>query len=395
MTGNPNPPVEAGHVTSTRILMLCDWLPPDFGAVGQYATGFAQRLAQEGAHVVLVGFSSTASSRTLEPMGAGRLHTIRIRQRTMDRASLLRRALWTLSANLALLWGARRELLHCDEIRFTGSPAYLLHFVMPVASVLGVRTRYRITDFHPECLIAARRRKSWWLRLLGGVTNAWRRRVDVIEVLGDDQRRRLLDCGVAPERMELLRDDAPVAIDPLATPAPTPPALAGHKTLLYSGNWGEAHDHETFIEGYRLFTQARPGEVGLWLNATGKRVPAIVSALERLGLPFAHTPTVPLAQLAGVLCAADIHLITLDDRFVGYVMPSKVYGCIASGRPVLFVGSADSDVHALCRDRLRPECYRRVSTGDSAGLASALADLLQCGRPGARIGNIPATEIEQ
>ena len=40
------------------IVMLCDWLPPDFGAVGQYALGFARELAGAGNHVALVGFSS-------------------------------------------------------------------------------------------------------------------------------------------------------------------------------------------------------------------------------------------------------------------------------------------------------------------------------------------------
>jgi glycosyltransferase involved in cell wall biosynthesis len=374
--------------------MLCDWLPPDFGAVGQYAVGFAQQLAHEGADVVLVGFSSSASSRTQQRLGKGRLRILRLRQRPMDRSGLVRRALWTLSANLILLWGARRELRACHEVRFTGSPAYLIHFVMPVARILGLRTRYRITDFHPECLIAARRQTGWWLRLLSAATNARRRQVDVIEVLGNDQGRRLVASGVSPERVELRRDPSPISIDPDTPPARTPPGLAGLKTVLYSGNWGEAHDHETFMEGFLLFTQLLPGKAGLWLNATGKRVPEVTAALERLRLPFVHTPPVPLQQLPGVLCAADIHLITLDDRFVGYVMPSKVYGCIASGRPVLFVGSADSDVHALCRDQVRPEKYRRVETGDAAGLAYALADLLQLERPDALAGREPMTGID-
>ena len=30
----------------------------------------------------------------------------------------------------------------------------MIHFVMPLAKLYGRRTRYRITDFHPECLMA-------------------------------------------------------------------------------------------------------------------------------------------------------------------------------------------------------------------------------------------------
>ena len=48
-----------------------------------------------------------------------------------------------------------------------------------------------------------------------------------------------------------------------------------------------------------------------------------------------------------LLLAADVHLITLRDPFVGYVLPSKVHACIESGKRILFIGSPSSDVHLL------------------------------------------------
>ena len=41
-----------------RLVYICDWLPPDFGAVGQYAVMFARQWAREGWAVTLVGLSS-------------------------------------------------------------------------------------------------------------------------------------------------------------------------------------------------------------------------------------------------------------------------------------------------------------------------------------------------
>ena len=79
--------------------------------------------------------------------------------------------------------------------------------------------------------------------------------------------------------------------------------------------------------------------------------------------------------MGSVLKAADLHLITLDDRFVGYVLPSKVYACIESGRPVL-IGHADSDVHLLCGQQLDPQRYRRVDVGDVASTKIALEHFL-------------------
>jgi hypothetical protein len=355
--------------------MLCDWLPPDFGAVGQYAVGYARELAAQGHQVSLVGFSSTAASCTDEQVGTGTLRTRRLHRPAYDRASLLARAWWTLGANLALLWGARRELRRCEEIRFTGSPPYMLLFVMPLAKVLGVRTRYRITDFHPECLVAALGRTPPGLRLIGALSNFWRRRVDVIEVLGDDQARRLAEADVHTETV-LRRDPSPIEIAPGTVPATPPAAAAGRKLVLYSGNWGVAHDHETFVRGYQAFNARYPGKAWLWLNATGKRVDQVATALSAAGVPYGRTEPVPLERLPGVLLAADLHLITLEDAFVGFVMPSKVYACIASGRPILFIGSAGSDVHTLCRSTLPPDKYRRVDVGDVEGACAALVDLL-------------------
>lgn len=360
--------------------MLCDWLPPDFGAVGQYAVSFARELAEDGHHVALVGFSSTAASCVQERVGAGLLRVRRLHRPAYNRTNLLLRAWWTLGANLALLWGARHELRRCEEVRFTGSPPYLVHFIMPVALLLGVRTRYRITDFHPECLIAALGRSTVSLRVLNMATNFWRRRVGVIEVLGEDQGRRLADCGVDPDRIVLQRDPSPVAVDPQAEAAQVPSAAGSRGIILYSGNWGVAHDYRTFVEGYRQLCSHRPELAWLWLNATGKRADVVSEMLESLELPFTRTAPVPLERLAGVLLAADVHLITLEDAFVGYVMPSKVYACIASGRPILFIGSADSDVHALCEQHLPPSHYVRVDVGDSQGVCSALEHLLVIGR---------------
>jgi hypothetical protein len=58
-----------------------------------------------------------------------------------------------------------------------------------------------------------------------------------------------------------------------------------------------------------------------------------------------------------------------------------VYACIESGRPVLFIGHADSDVHLLCSQRMRPEDYRRADVGDVVAARAALEHLLGRGGP--------------
>jgi hypothetical protein len=80
-----------------------------------------------------------------------------------------------------------------------------------------------------------------------------------------------------------------------------------------------------------------------------------------------------LEKLANLLVTPDAHLITLSDAFVGFVLPSKVHGCIASNKPILYVGSKRSDVHRLGLGG--SAYYRQVSVGDVAGCSAALEDI--------------------
>jgi len=220
------------------------------------------------------------------------------------------------------------------------------------------------------------------LSLLLGLTNFWRRRVDGFEVLGEDQRRRLNVTGVPAERIALVRDGSPVTFVPDGPVEPLPADLGGKCVLLYSGNYGVAHEVETVVRGYELHHRQGSGRVYLWLSATGGGAEEVARRLGAAGLPFHRSSPVSLDKLPGLLRAPAAHLVTLRDAFVGYVMPSKIYACLESGRPLVFVGSAESDVDLLARSV--PGGYWRVSCGDFNGFATALESLAeQCGVTGA------------
>jgi hypothetical protein len=230
---------------------------------------------------------------------------------------------------------------------------------------------YRITDFHPECAMAERNRPSPLLNLLYRATLFWRRQVNTFEILGYDQGERLAEIGIQADRIRFKPDPSPVTIGPDTAPLQRPPGAEGKFLLLYSGNWGVAHDHVTFVEAYRRHYCEGRAKVLLWLNAVGGKAQKVAEALTSLGLPFVRGTPVPLDKLASLLVTPDAHLITLSDRFVGFVLPSKVYGCVQSGKPVLFIGSCRSDVHRICAER-GDQLYRRVEVGDVAAGAQAL-----------------------
>jgi len=353
-----------------RIVIIADWLPPDFGAVGQYMQLRARALAERGHDVTLIGLTSGEPSLRREARGQGTLTELRLYAKPVPRTSLLARLGWTIWTDLRLVAAGCRFLRQADGILFTGSPPFMIHVLAPLRWLWRGRLVYRITDFHPECLIAAQPRPSLALSLLLALTNFWRRRIDGFEVLGLDQKRRLAATGVSGQRIALVRDGSPVAFSADDAIEPLPPALADACVLLYSGNYGIAHEVDTVAEGYARHHREGSGRVRLWLSATGAGAEELERRLTAQGLPFHRSPPVPLDRLAGLLRAPAAHLVTLKDSFVGYVMPSKIYACVDSGRPVLFVGSAESDVDLLARPAKAG--YWRVACGDVAGFARSL-----------------------
>jgi hypothetical protein len=246
----------------------------------------------------------------------------------------------------------------------------MLFFVFLVKAIRRTRLVYRITDFYPEVLIAELGRRPWLL-VLERLTWSLRRRVDGFEVLGEDQRAILIAGKIAPDRIHLKRDISPVAIRGDEEPVNAPAPLQGMQVLLYSGNYSVAHESETVLAGLIRHHEEGLGAFGLWLNGTGSKADIVEQQLRRAGIPVVRSQPGPLEELPRLLATADAHLISLREEFSGIVLPSKVYGCIASRRPILFVGPSSSDVHLLCRDAGLP-AYEHVEVGDIVGFAAAL-----------------------
>ena len=363
---------------STNLLFyIVDWLPPDFGAVGQYGAIYARELAVAGRDVRLIGLTTGDHSTTRELLANGKVfQTTRIHSTNYLKSGFVARLLWTFRTNIRIVYEVVRDLKSSQaDIIFTGAPPFMLLFIIFVKIIRNTRLIYRITDFYPEVLIAELGRRPWLL-VIERLIWFLRRKVDRFEVLGDDQRTILIAGGIAPDRIYLKRDISPVEIRDDELPIEVPGHLKGLQVLLYSGNYGVAHDSDTVVGGLIKHHSEGTGTFGLWLNAIGSRAERVEKQLREAGIPVVRSQPGQLEELPRLLVTADAHLITLRPEFSGIVLPSKVYGCIASRRPVLFVGPASSDVHVLCRDADLPT-YEHVETGDVDGFAAALDRLAE------------------
>lgn len=367
-------------MTCRPLIIVCDWIPPAFGAVGQYQLAAAREAARAGRPATLIGLGAVAEVEEEQFDSGATLRIIRLAAKPVKKGKLLVRGIWALKMNARLVKRTLAALRKGDdaEIKVTGSPPFLSYLLIALNTLfLRRRITYRMTDFYPETALAAGK-----ARLLAPALPVFRwlrRRVTTLEVLSECQVRRLVEAGIPRGRISVVRDGSPVDFSKPIT-IPERPFPEGTVTLLYSGNLGEAHDVETFAEAYRRHIQSGSNRVRLWLNATGTKKEHLENFCRAHGLPIHVTPPVPLADLPGVLASAGMHLVSLGRPFWGYVIPSKVYGCIESGRPILYIGPEESDVHMLTRNLPGSASVRN---GDVETCARVL-DLLEVSPPAAR-----------
>ncbi len=122
--------------------------------------------------------------------------------------------------------------------------------------------------------------------------------------------------------------------------------VEGKFVIGYSGNMGRVHEFDTIIGA----AEALKGDdriVFLFIGGGAQR-DGIESRARERGLSNIHfQPYQPRENLAESLSVPDVHLVSLLPAVEGFVFPSKFYGILAAGRPVIFVGQRDGEIARL------------------------------------------------
>jgi hypothetical protein len=131
-----------------------------------------------------------------------------------------------------------------------------------------------------------------------------------------------------------------VTLTPWALLEPARPLSPNILTLrlLYSGNFGRAHAFERTLQVAR---RLRNTGASFDFSVRGNCEHLLRAAVSDQDENIAFLPFVPKDQLEARLAMADIHIVSLQDNWTGAVVPSKFFGALAAGRPVLFEGSED------------------------------------------------------
>ncbi|NNJ26271.1 glycosyltransferase family 4 protein [Alienimonas chondri] len=347
-----------------RVLFLNRSYWPDAEATGQLLTELAEDLARgacgpqdrknqdEGADelplerfapeiAVVCGRPNwNPSGVKCKSFGASVRHGVtihRVWHTRWDKAFLRNRA-----ANfVTFLIGAVARALFCRraDVVVVETDPFLLALVGPL---LKLRHRAKLVvyaqDVHPELGVAIGRVPDWRsVRLLSAALRRSYRRADRIVTLSRDMRDTFVRFGVDPGRVEVVPNwTCTAAVHPVRpfNPFRGRHGLEGKFVVMHSGNMGQTQRLEALVDAAASLRN-REDVAFLFVGNGSLQASLRERAAELPNVRF--LPYEPKEKLAESLSAADLHVVSIDPRAVPYMMPSKLYGILASGAACLAI----------------------------------------------------------
>jgi colanic acid biosynthesis glycosyl transferase WcaI len=345
-----------------RFTFLNQFYPPDEAPTGLLLADVAEELVRQGHEVQVIcgqGVYWRSDAGAAPPNG---VRVVRVREMRFSRGQGGRLASYLSFLALAALRGLKESR---TDVLVTMTTPPLLHLAGSLAARLhGCKHYLWEMDVYPDVAIAAGAMDGV-ARLVGPLLDYPRRRCQGIIALGECMKARLAGRGISPQKIHVAENWADgEAIRPAAFPP-------GPLTLLYSGNLGLAHEIETLRAIVPRLHDPSRFRFRFAGSGVGRKLMA-KNGERKCWEHVSFEPYSPLSHLSEHLADCHIGLVTEKREALGCIVPSKIYGLMAAGRPVLFIGPKEATPARILE---RYECGWQVEPGQVDEAVELLARL--------------------
>jgi glycosyltransferase involved in cell wall biosynthesis len=362
-----------------KLLFINQYYWPDHASTAQHLTDLAESLAARGFEChVLCSQSRYKPGEPTPPAEEVRngVHIHRVPATSLGRKSTLARMTDYLSFYARAVIKAMR-LPRFDAVVTLTTP--------PIIGLVGTLLRKLkgsahvcwSMDLHPDAGVALKRMPATnpVVKALAWLSDAVLRQADRVVVLGPYMADRVLMKGVRADRVAEIpvwsRKDEVFPVPRETNSLRKRLGYTDELVCMYSGNLGLAHTFDEFLAAARALRDRE--DVAFLFVGGGPRLSEVKAAKERDGLENIRIlDYFPREELHLSLSAADVHLISMRPEMTGIVVPGKLYGVMASGRPAVFVGPAHCESADLVR---RSGGGFSIPHGDADGVVKALERL--------------------
>jgi colanic acid biosynthesis glycosyl transferase WcaI len=335
-----------------KVLLLNLYYPPDTSATARMAAAFIEPLAQKNNVTVICGRPSydpteRRSWRFWQTEQLNDVHVIRVGSTDYPRTQMRRRVFNYLS--YVALSVPKSLFVPCDVVLAMTDPPFEGIVGAFVAMLKRKPFVYNIRDMYPDMAVGGSIVKPGWMARVWEKLHRWAlRRATRVIVLGEDMKSRIAAKGVALDRIDVVRDGAETSYSPITASGFDADVIRMIRSdfrfvLVHAGNLGFYGAWETLLAAARELQSDGVGLVCVGDGAQRPRLQNLAADIPNVRfLPF-----FPASKVSSVIAAADAHIITIKRGLEGVVVPSKMYGILTAGRPIIAVAPKETDAVTL------------------------------------------------
>jgi glycosyltransferase involved in cell wall biosynthesis len=354
-----------------RVLVVNQYFHPDSSATAQLLTELCDDLAKASQVNVIAGRPSYNPVTRVEDDGERAVRVKRTWSTTFDRTwmpgRLLNYATYLASSVIQAMATSRPDVL----LAWTDPP--LIGLVAAIAArARRVPLVLTTQDIFPDVAIQLG-------RLHNRAAIATLRRASKVQFstaarvvsIGRDMNERLLELGVPATKLRTISNWADgTRIVPLENVSPLRRAwgLDGHFVVMHSGNVGLSQSLDALIGAAALLRDR--ADIAFVIVGEGAAKAHLQADVDRQGLSNVRFVSYQAkSSLSESLGAADVHIVGLKRGLAGFIVPSKVYGIMAAGRPMVAAVEAQSEPGRIVEEH---KCGLRVEPDDPKALAEGI-----------------------
>lgn len=256
----------------------------------------------------------------------------------------LRHSLFYISLFIKLLIYTSRN----SHLFVISNPPYNGFIAAIIKAFKNYRYFFTVKDIYPDVMVSygVIKGNGFIYKFLNWAIKISFRYADKIFSLGPYMSKRIRNKGVREDKIIEIPNwgfDGLYPIEKKDNPLTEEMELRGKFVVLYSGNHGFGHEFDTVLEGAKRMS-GEFDDINFVFIGGGSRFEEVQAFKD--DNPNVHILTfeyLPFEKLNYGLNLADVSLITMRKGWEGVIAPSKIYGIMAVGSPIVYVGP-ESDI---------------------------------------------------
>lgn len=367
-----------------RILIIEQHFYPEVAATGQLLLDLCEDLVKVGYQVKVIAGNPTEiyqkEIKVVRKENFKGIEIVRLRNTRLSKYNMAGRIINYLTFHLSIFF----------HLIFTQSPDLVIVLsTPPFISVHGVflkvfkncKVIYNVQDLFPELAVQLNKLKNkTFISVLKSLSRFIISRMDRVVVVGEYMEKKIKeeitkDCKTEQhistihnwadgKKIKIIEDNNNYLKNEWG--------LEGKFIILYSGNIGYLHEFDTIINTAESLQKKGHHDILFVFVGEGIKKEYIKNEVNKKDLNnFLFFPYQPRENLTYSLGLADVSLVTLEKGFEGMVVPSKIYGILASGSPVIGIVGRDSEITDIISDA---KCGKLVQIGDTLSLEDSIME---------------------